>query len=106
MAFKHMRLLKYKVGIAHGARTGTVRKAWAAAKIDEQWKENALYKSIVARSTTSRGSSCPRPRRPGITRSTRPTPPSRRPPKHRDSISNYNLPFPRYEVLLKLTLFF
>merc|ERR1719284_1257333 len=29
MAFKHMRLLKYKVAIAHGARTGTVRKAWA-----------------------------------------------------------------------------
>merc|ERR1712212_1169116 len=49
--FKHMRLLKYKVAIAHGARTGTVRKAWAAAKIDEQWKENALYKSIVARRT-------------------------------------------------------
>ena len=51
MAFKHLRLLKYKVGIAHGARTGTVRKAWAAAKIDDQWKENALYKSIVARRT-------------------------------------------------------
>ena len=49
MQFKHMRLLKYKIGIAHGARTGTVRKAWAAAKIDEQWKENALYKSIIAR---------------------------------------------------------
>merc|ERR1712180_102662 len=51
MAFKHMRLLKYKVAIAHGARTGTVRKAWEAGKIDEQWKENALYKSIVARRT-------------------------------------------------------
>merc|ERR1711955_50349 len=31
--------------------TGTVRKAWAAAKIDEQWKENPLHKSIVARRT-------------------------------------------------------
>ena len=51
MMFKHMRLLKYKVAIAHGARTGTVRKAWAAAKVDEQWKENALNKSIVARRT-------------------------------------------------------
>merc|ERR1719230_954084 len=40
MAFKHMRLLKYKVAIAHGARTGTVRKAWAAAKIDEQGNES------------------------------------------------------------------
>merc|ERR1712002_487186 len=46
-----MRLMKYKIAIAHGARTGTVRKAWAAAKIDEQWKENALYKSIIARRT-------------------------------------------------------
>jgi len=51
MAFKHMRLLKYKVAIAHGARTGTVQKAWAAGKIDEQWKESPLYKSIIARRT-------------------------------------------------------
>ena len=35
MQFKHLRLMKYKIAIAHGARTGTVRKAWAAAKIDE-----------------------------------------------------------------------
>merc|ERR1739847_216050 len=45
MAFKHLRLLKYKVGIAHGARTGTVRKAWAAAKIDDQWKASPLYRA-------------------------------------------------------------
>ena len=51
MQFKHLRLMKYKIAIAHGARTGTVRKAWAAAKIDEQWKENPLHKSIVARRT-------------------------------------------------------
>merc|ERR1712168_1470906 len=51
MSFKHMRLLKYKIKIAHGARTGTVRKAWTAANIEGLWAENPLYKSIVARRT-------------------------------------------------------
>merc|ERR1719167_2131638 len=36
------------------------------------------------RSTTSKGSSCRRPRRPEITRSTRPTPLSRRRQKHKE----------------------
>lgn len=51
MMFKHLRLLSYKIKIAHGARTGTVNKAWTAAKIEDLWKENPLYKSVQARRT-------------------------------------------------------
>nr|CAL69064.1 TPA: putative 60S ribosomal protein L14 [Spadella cephaloptera] len=54
MQFKHLRLMKYRIKIQHGARTGTVRKAWAEAKVTEQWKESPLYTSIVARRTRAR----------------------------------------------------
>merc|ERR1712243_395373 len=76
------------VAIVDGARTGTVRKAWAAAKIDEQWKESALYKSIIARRTRASLNDFERfklskAKKAKITRSTRPIPHSRRLPKHK-----------------------
>merc|ERR1711970_138303 len=88
MAFKHMRLLKYKVAIAQArgpepyvrlgrrARSTSSGRRMPSTKASSPGEREPL-------STTSRGSSCPRPRRPGITRSTRPTPLSRRPPKRR-----------------------
>merc|ERR1719402_1584969 len=83
MAFKHMRLLKYKVAIAHGARTGTVQKAWAAGKIDSNGKSLLFTRASSPAepeplSTTSRDSSSPKPRRPGITKLARLTAPSRK----------------------------
>merc|ERR1739848_351672 len=48
MAFKHMRLLKYKVAIAHGARTGTVRKAKKARNHEINKAYSALKKAAKA----------------------------------------------------------
>jgi large subunit ribosomal protein L14e len=47
MMFKHLRLLSYKVKIAHGARTGTVNKAWAAAKIEDLWQVNSMIRGTM-----------------------------------------------------------
>ena len=36
-------------GMQHGARTGTVRKAWETQKIDERWKETTWAKKLQAK---------------------------------------------------------
>ncbi|XP_014680868.1 PREDICTED: 60S ribosomal protein L14-like [Priapulus caudatus] len=47
--FKRMHLTKFLLKLHHSARTRTVRKAWAEAGIEKQWKETTWAKKIDAR---------------------------------------------------------
>jgi len=48
MSFKQMHLTKFVIKFPHGARTGTVRKAWEKAEVDKQWAETTWAKKIDA----------------------------------------------------------
>jgi large subunit ribosomal protein L14e len=42
-------LTKYVLKIQHGARRGTVLRAWAKAEVDKKWAESAWSKRIEAK---------------------------------------------------------
>jgi len=48
MSFKQMHLTKFVIKFPHGARTGTVRKAWEKAEVEKQWAETTWAKKIAA----------------------------------------------------------
>jgi len=49
MSFKQMHLTKFVIKFPHGARSGTVRKAWEKAEVDKQWAETTWAKKIANR---------------------------------------------------------
>ncbi|XP_013390990.1 60S ribosomal protein L14 [Lingula anatina] len=49
MNLKQLHLTKYVLKYGHGARTGTIRKAWEKAKISEQWAESTWAKKLARR---------------------------------------------------------
>ncbi|CAG5133791.1 unnamed protein product [Candidula unifasciata] len=45
--FKALHLTQFTVGIAHSARTGTVRKAWEKADINKKWEQTTWAKKLA-----------------------------------------------------------
>ncbi|GFS20011.1 60S ribosomal protein L14-like [Elysia marginata] len=47
MNFKALHLTQFKIKIGPSARTGTVRKAWEKAEIDQKWSETTWAKKLA-----------------------------------------------------------
>merc|ERR1712088_664259 len=50
---KGIKLTDLKVNITHGARPGTVRKAWAAAGINDAWAATPIASALAKRASLS-----------------------------------------------------
>merc|ERR1711936_348127 len=53
MNFKSLHLTSFVINISHGARNGTVRKAWEKAEVTQKWAETSWAKKIAQKEKRS-----------------------------------------------------